>query len=253
MMRDRIGSGDLRPLVLAHGFTQNSRCWGAFEPALLRHLPPPRPVIAVDLPGHGESAFDEADLDEAGARLVDTAGEQSIVLGYSMGGRIALHGALAHPDRVAALILIGATAGIEGPAERAARRARDEDLASRLIVDGVSTFLDGWLANPLFAGLNAESHCRSERETNRADGLATSLRNCGTGTQRLLLGELGALSMPVLVLAGEADTKFIDEGQKLTNAIGENCEMNIIGSAGHACHLESPTTTAATIATWLTP
>lgn len=241
-------------LTLAHGFTQNSRCWGEFESALVNHVSSSHQIQAVDLPGHGQSSHDDADLDHAG-RLLAAAGSArpEVVLGYSMGGRVALHRAL-NPrpnDQLAGLVLIGATGGIEDDDERAARRRRDEELADRIINEGVSTFLDGWLANPLFAGLSAAAHCRDARETNRPEGLAASLHNCGTGTQRFLLPELSTISVPVLVLVGQRDAKFLVEGTRLVTAIGTTATMATVADAGHACHLEQPANAATRIAEWL--
>ncbi|MFA9566458.1 MAG: alpha/beta fold hydrolase, partial [Acidimicrobiales bacterium] len=157
-----IGSGPR--LVLLHGFTQNSACWGPFAERLAtRHQ-----VALVDAPGHGDSRHDDADLDDA-ARLSVEAGGAGIYVGYSMGGRVALHAALAAPDQVRALVLIGATAGIVDDTERAQRRRADEALADQLAPRhkhpnsggcgpggepnpaGLEGFLDHWLAQPLFA------------------------------------------------------------------------------------------------------
>ena len=83
-----------------------------------------------------------------------------------MGGRVALHAALAHPTEVRALVLIGATAGIDDPAERATRRVADEALADRIETIGVEAFVDEWLTNPLFEGLTADSALREDRLRN---------------------------------------------------------------------------------------
>src|SRR5690606_23536537 len=117
--------------------------------------------------------------------LGDAAGPATYV-GYSMGGRLALHLALARPDLVRRLVLIGATGGIDDEDDRAARRAADERLAAHLEQVGVATFVDEWLAQPLFAGLSPTAAARDERLANTAEGLASSLRLAGTGTQEPL-------------------------------------------------------------------
>src|SRR6202011_6209711 len=89
-------------------------------------------------------------------------------VGYSMGGRLSLHLALERPDLVERLVLVGATAGLASPADRAARRAADEALAGRLAAEGVEAFVDWWLAQPLFAHLQAEAAGREDRLTNGA-------------------------------------------------------------------------------------
>ena len=178
-------AGGGRRLILAHGFTQNARCWGPFA----EHLAVDHDLTLVDAPGHGRSGHDEADLWTA-ARLLTEVGGPGVYVGYSMGGRTALHAALAHPEVVRGLVLIGATPGLPGEDERAQRRRADDELASRLLDIGLPAFLDRWLSQPLFAGLDAEAAALPARLTNRPDGLAASLRRCGTGNQEPLWDRL---------------------------------------------------------------
>lgn len=233
-------------VALLHGFTQNSRCWGSFRPLLQDKLGASSGTVAVDLPGHGKSHHDEADLDQA-ARLVTDAIGPATYVGYSMGGRIALHAALADPGAVEHLVLIGATGGLARSEERAERRMLDEDRARRLEQIGLAAFLDEWLALPLFAGIASHAHHREDRMANRLEGLAASLRSCGTGTQRPLWPELHRLDMPVTVIAGEYDSKFLAAAQRLVAAIGDNARAVTIQGSGHTCHLEQPELTAAAV------
>lgn len=239
-----LGRGDR--LVLVHGFTQTGRCWGPVADDLARD----HELVLVDAPGHGRSAAVRADLDR-GARLLGEAGGSATYLGYSMGGRLALHLALTRPDLVGRLVLIGATAGIEDPAERARRREADDRLADHLEEVGVASFLDEWLAQPLFAGLDDRTAARAERLTNTAAGLASSLRLAGTGTQEPLWGRLGALTMPVLVLAGVDDAKFSVLATRLGRAIGPSATVALVPRAGHSAHLENPGDTASIVRGWL--
>jgi 2-succinyl-6-hydroxy-2,4-cyclohexadiene-1-carboxylate synthase len=226
-------------MVLAHGFTQNSRCWGPFG----HDLAADHPVAMVDLPGHGATParHDAADLHEAGRLLVEAGGE-AVYVGYSMGGRVALHAALAYPAAVQALVLTGATAGIDEPEARRARREADEALADRLIEAGLPTFIDRWLAGPLFASLPPGAACRAERLTNRPEGLAASLRHRGTGTQEPLWDRLARLDIPVLVLAGSQDAKFCAIGRRLIELLPRSSMLGL--PAGHAVHLERPASAA---------
>jgi 2-succinyl-6-hydroxy-2,4-cyclohexadiene-1-carboxylate synthase len=137
------------------------------------------------------------------------------------------------------LVLIGATAGIESDVERADRRNADGDLADRLLDLGLPVFLDRWLASPLFASLSDEAACRSARLQNRPEGLASSLRSVGTGSQEPLWDRLGQLAMPVSLVAGQDDQKFSALAQRMAAAIGENAEV-LIEPGGHALHLEHP-------------
>lgn len=206
--------------------------------------------MAVDLPGHGGSSAVRADL-VGSARLVAAATGPGTFLGYSLGGRVALHLALDRPDLVERLVLIGATAGIEDERERAQRLAADERLAEHLETVGVAQFLDEWLADPLFESLSAERACLEERLANSASGLASSLRSCGTGTQSPLWDQLDRLTMPVLVIAGTGDEKFTVLGRRMVDAIGDNASFRAIDHAGHSAHLEQPSTTAIEISNWL--
>lgn len=161
--------------------------------------------------------------------------------GYSMGGRAALLAAIASPGRVSHLALISTTAGIDDDAERAARVAADEALASRIEEIGVEAFADEWGTGPLFAVQSSEvaAAARADRLRNEAAGLAASLRGAGTGRMGPLWGALGALTMPVLVLTGERDEKFTALGERLTAAMPD-AEHVVVPGAGHQLPLEAP-------------
>ena len=222
-------------MVLVHGFAQNRDCWGPlFDDLVADHE-----VCRIDAPGHGRSSNFHAGL-RTGARLIADQGGRATYLGYSMGARFLLHLALSMPELVDRLVLIGATAGIDDPDERARRRDQDEAMAQRLERDGVEAFVDAWLAQPLFAGLTEDMQFREARAENTVEGLAESLRQAGTGAQDPLWDRLHRLAMPVLVVAGELDVKFSELASRLAASIGENAEVAIIPGAGHAVHLERP-------------
>jgi 2-succinyl-6-hydroxy-2,4-cyclohexadiene-1-carboxylate synthase len=237
-------------VVLVHGFTQTSASWGPFVSALEPLLDKGTEVLALDAPGHGELADVHLGLVD-GAALIGERGGRATYIGYSMGGRLGLHLALERPDLVEQLVLIGATAGIEDPTERAARRAADEERADRIERIGVEVFLDEWLAQPLFATLPVDRSGRSDRLANTAAGLAGSLRLAGTGSQTPLWDRLAELSMPVLVMAGEHDAKFREVGTRMVSVI-EHATFETVPAAGHAVHLERPEVTARLVAGWLT-
>jgi 2-succinyl-6-hydroxy-2,4-cyclohexadiene-1-carboxylate synthase len=233
-------------VVLVHGFTQNRNCWGPLAPALATD----HEVVRVDVPGHGKSSSIEADL-WRGADLLAEAGGPATYLGYSMGGRFALHVALAHPEVVRGLVLIGGTAGIDDPDARAERKRADEESAKRLEHQGLEPFLEAWLAQPLFAGLPEAMQFRTERASNTVEGLAGSLRLAGTGSQEPLHSRLAAIDAPVLVMAGANDTKFAAEAERLAAAIGERATIALVPRAGHAAHLEHPDACTAIVREWL--
>lgn len=244
------GDTNALPLILLHGFTQTRRSWDPFLDALDTIEQVPRPIIRIDLPGHGGSAHIAADI-ETTADLVAEVSGPGALCGYSMGGRIALHVALRHSDRVLRLVTIGATAGIIDPEERHRRRSADEDLANTIERVGTAAFLDDWLAQPMFAGLESTPADLEERRTNTASGLASSLRLAGTGTQQPQWTSLGNLSMPVLLLAGDQDIKFADLADQMASCIGSNASSRRIVGAGHSAHLEQPSAVAEAVHTFL--
>jgi 2-succinyl-6-hydroxy-2,4-cyclohexadiene-1-carboxylate synthase len=233
-------------IALLHGFTQTAACWGPFAD----ELSTTHSLVAIDLPGHGGSGEVRANLSQT-TELVASSIDRSIVIGYSLGGRVALHLALGHPQLVERLVIIGATGGLDSEEERRQRRVADESLADHLEDIGVDAFLDEWLSQPMFASLTAEQSFRELRATNAAAGLASSLRLSGTGTQESLWSRLGELTMPVLVIAGANDEKFTHLGHRLVESIGTNASIQLIDNAGHSAQLENPAATAATVTKWL--
>ena len=222
-------------LVLVHGFTQTGRSWAPVVPALARHFD----VVTPDLPGHGQRADQPAGMDEV-ARIVGQEGGRGAYLGYSMGGRVALHLALARPDLVERLVLVSTSAGIEDEEEREARRRADDDRAAALEAKGLDAFLADWLAQPLFAGLSPEAAGLDARRENTVAGLAAALRLLGPGGHEPLWRRLFELRMPVLVVAGERDEAYCLQAVQLGGWMGEVASLAMVPDAGHACHLERP-------------
>jgi 2-succinyl-6-hydroxy-2,4-cyclohexadiene-1-carboxylate synthase len=230
----RLGTAGGPRLVFLHGFTQTAASWRPIADRFTTEYD----VVLIDLPGHGQSSAVAADLDGA-ARLVAAAAGPATYIGYSMGARVALHIAVAHPAVVYRLVLVGGTPGIEDDAERAQRRASDDALAGWLEEHGLDAFLQRWLANPMFASLPPEAAGLEERRGNTVEGLASSLRLAGTGTQAPLWDRLDALRMPVVLLAGANDTKFVEIGTRMHERIATST-FETVPAAGHAAHLEQP-------------
>jgi 2-succinyl-6-hydroxy-2,4-cyclohexadiene-1-carboxylate synthase len=172
-------------------------------------------------------------------------------LGYSMGARILLAGALADQHLVRRLVLISGTAGITDSAERERRRQLDDERAEAVIRDGLEPFLQEWLGMEMFADLPEWARFTDERKANTPEGLADSLRNCGTGSMEPLWERLGSLEVPILCLAGANDAKFSELARQLAAAIGSNTEVAIITGAGHAAHLEAPEVCAEVVLAFL--
>ena len=171
--------------------------------------------------------------------------------GYSQGGRLALHVALAHPALVTRLVLVSATAGIEDDGERTRRRDADADLAAWMEGEGrqMSEVADRWGAQPLFATQSPEvaAAARADRLVNEPAHLAAALRGIGTGTMAPLWDRLGELTMPVAVMAGQHDAKYVALGRRLVAALPAGT-LTIVPHAGHALPLEAPAAVAAAIA-----
>jgi 2-succinyl-6-hydroxy-2,4-cyclohexadiene-1-carboxylate synthase len=244
------GAGD--PIVLLHGFTQTGRLWGTFG----ERLQASHRVVAPDLPGHAGSDAVRADL-PATAELVAEAvktvvGEEPcVVVGYSMGARVALHMLLMTDLPVTRAVLIGATGGMDDDAERARRRQADQVMAAELEFSGdVGRFLDRWLAGPLFARLPVAVTDRDERARNSAAGLASSLRLCGTGTQKPLWERLSELTLPVLALAGSDDDRFGAHALRIA-ASAPHAVASLVPGGGHAVHLAQPEHTWRLVDHWL--
>ncbi len=236
------------PLLLLHGFTQTGRGWDE----VVRHLAGEtyRP-LAPDLRGHGAAgARRPIDMDACVDDVVALAAGDFALAGYSMGGRIALHVALAHPERVTRLVLVSTTAGIDDATERAERRERDEALAAWMDADRrtIAEVAERWGAQALFAGQSPEvaAAARADRLRNDPRHLAASLRGIGTGVMAPLWERLTELRMPVVVLAGERDAKFVALAQRLAGSMPD-ASLTIVPAAGHALTLEAPAAVAAAI------
>jgi 2-succinyl-6-hydroxy-2,4-cyclohexadiene-1-carboxylate synthase len=239
-------AGEGPRVVLVHGFTQTARCWGPFADELVRAG---NEVLAVDAPGHGGSGSIHTDLPE-GSRRIAAVGGRGTYIGYSMGARYALRLALDQPDLVDALVLIGGTAGIEDPGERAERRAADEARAARLEAVGVAAFVDEWLQLPLFSTLPDHRAFREERLRNTVPGLASSLRLAGTGAMGPLWSRLASIEVPVLLVTGEHDTKFTAIAQRMVHEMDPHAWAAVVSDVGHSVHLEQPETAARLVSSW---
>jgi 2-succinyl-6-hydroxy-2,4-cyclohexadiene-1-carboxylate synthase len=167
--------------------------------------------------------------------------EPSLVAGYSMGGRLALHLAAQSPWSVDRLVLIGASPGLADPAEREARRQEDERLADQLERSAIQEFALRWAQTPVLAGLPADvaERVHQDRLQNTPAGLAAALRGLGTGALPSLWDRLDELTMPVTLVVGERDQKFLAVAHRMAESIPRS-EVVVVRDAGHAVHLEAP-------------
>ena len=240
------GRPDCPALLLLHGFLGCKEDWHDIAPALSHdHF-----VVAVDLPGHGDSieGFTERDYTMAGCAevLINLLESLQIshcsVAGYSMGGRMALYFAVHHADRCNRIILESSSPGLRTEAERIARRKHDEGVAQRLLAEPPHRFLNDWYAQPLFEPLRNSTRfgeLLERRYHNNPQGLALSLKHMGTGVQPSLWDSLGHVNLPMLFLTGELDEKFIRIAQEMATVCLFS-RTEVIAGAGHTLHFEAP-------------
>jgi 2-succinyl-6-hydroxy-2,4-cyclohexadiene-1-carboxylate synthase len=234
-------------VVLLHGFTQTGASWRGVIDALGERYT----ALAPDLRGHGSAAARRpVTVDACVADVVADAPGRFVVAGYSMGGRLALRVALAHPERVERLVLVGTTPGIADDVERGARREADEALASEL-EDGLDleAFARRWAKQPIFKGQPPEvaAAAHEDRLRNEPAGLAATLRGLGQGAAEPLWPRLGELRMPVVVIAGERDGTYAKLAERMVARL-PRARALIVPGAGHAVHLEAPGIVAAALA-----
>jgi len=237
--------GDGPPLLLLHGFTGNRSTFAHLRERLTPHAE----VVAVDLPGHGESPFPEgttfASTLGALRALLDALGLQQVdVAGYSLGARVALGLAVECGARVRRLVLESGSPGLRRRRDRGERRRQDEALAARLETAGVPAFVERWEALPLFAGVRAlpgdvQQALRARRLAGNAEGLALSLRRLGLGAQPSYWSALPGLRTPTLLLSGGRDAKFTAVLRRMAAELPV-VWGHVFAGAGHAPHLEVP-------------
>ena len=239
-------SGEGTPVTLLHGFTQSGSSW--LE--TISRMPAGWMWIVPDLRGHGETqtrpgapcSMDActADLE----MLWDHLGvARTHLVGYSMGGRLALHVAARRPDRILSLLTVGAHAGLE-PEARGGRRHGDEALAERIEKDGLEAFVNYWTNLPLFAGLERRgpafvAQIRAARMANHVAGLACSLRGMGAGAMEPVWDDLARVTFPCTFVAGQLDHGYVSSARRLASTVLHG-RVEVVARAGHTVHQERP-------------
>jgi 2-succinyl-6-hydroxy-2,4-cyclohexadiene-1-carboxylate synthase len=250
-------AGQGAPVTLLHGFTQSGTSWRE----VISRMPEGWMWIVPDLRGHGETqtrhgapcsmAACTDDLE----KLWDELGmERTHLVGYSMGGRLALHVAARRPERVLSLLTIGAHAGLDEDA-REGRRRGDEALAQRIEQDGIEAFVDFWGSLPLFAGVERRgpayvAQIRAQRLQNHVAGLACSLRGMGAGVMEPVWDELVRVPFPCTFVAGQLDHGYVASARRLATTVLSG-HAEVILRAGHAVQQERPDAFARVLANHL--
>ncbi len=233
------------PVVFLHGFLGGPGDWTPVREALGLDLRSRAPT----LPGHGGDAAPDVES----FLSAQAACGPCRVVGYSMGGRLALLWALRHPAQVRSLVLVSASPGLEDEEVRSARRARDADWAALLRAGNREAFLRSWYAQPVFAALRAKPALLAEVQGRRAltplPALAVALERMSPGHQPALWGRLGELGMPILHVAGAEDTDYVEIARRAAE-LSPRASMVRVPESGHAVMEEQPVQLAAVLRNW---
>jgi 2-succinyl-6-hydroxy-2,4-cyclohexadiene-1-carboxylate synthase len=241
--------GDGFPLIMLHGFTGCGANWKPFCATLGEKSK----IIMPDLVGHGSTHTDSLDgskylfmsvVDQC-IEIIDNLGYDKVdILGYSMGGRLALAMAVKYPDRVRKLILESTSPGIKTDKERTERRFADLDIAVTIMEQGIEPFVDYWENISLFESQKLLPHetrnrIRKQRLSNDPIQLANALGGLSTGMQPSFWPHLDQIEADVLMIVGELDEKFCEIADEMQKGI-KNGQVYKVMQCGHAIHVEQP-------------
>lgn len=244
---ETVGAEEHPAVLFLHGFMGSSNDWVEIIEGLGRHFF----CVTVDLPGHGQSVRltgeDAYSVDGASALLIAVLDEldrnRAHLVGYSMGGRLALYFAVHHPERCRKIVLESASPGLKVESDRLARRGVDEARALRLETGEYSQFLEEWYRQPLFHTLERQhgllERIIASRIKNSPSELALSLRRMGTGMQPSLWKELEGVNATVMAVAGALDGKYVEIAERMSVLLPK-ARTAIIPNAGHNVHAEYP-------------
>lgn len=242
------GSPNNPPLLILHGFLGSHQDFLPLLPALSQHFY----CIVPDLPGHGKTHtqtgfYGFEAIAQSLIHFLDALEiSQTHLLGYSMGGRLALYLTCHFPNRLTRIALESASPGLKTAEERRERRVRDDAIAHQLETIPFSDFLTQWYANPLFTSLKnhpkAYTTMLQRRQHNHPMALAHTLRGCSTGRQPSLWPALQTIDKPLLLLTGALDTKFVAINRDMLSHMGTTTQatFTIVENCGHNLHVETP-------------
>ncbi|MFX3675059.1 MAG: 2-succinyl-6-hydroxy-2,4-cyclohexadiene-1-carboxylate synthase [Paenisporosarcina sp.] len=235
-------------VVFLHGFTGSTKTWNE----VIEQLSSDIRIVAVDLIGHGKSSTKlpieryriEEQVEDLKSLFDYLHLSTFTLIGYSMGGRVALAYACTYPDQLSKLLLESASPGIDDRHDRMLRIEADERLATKIENEGLVDFVDFWEQIPLFQSQKllpdkTKMAIRSERLDQNPMGLAYSLRGIGTGQQPSYWSHLPDLPIPVVCITGEYDKKFKMIAENMTSLLKYGQHIEVLG-VGHAIHVENP-------------
>ncbi len=233
--------GGVNPLVaFLPGFAQRGDAWASVAERVGQKYR----SVAID--------FSTWTFDGRLREIAERVDDGDVVVGYSMGGRLALAAALRRPPKFGALVLVGTSAGIEDEAAREERRRRDDELADWLEQHTIEEFAERWEAQPVFATQPPElvTAQRPGRLSHDPARLAQLLRSAGQGMFDPVWDELERIDCPVLAVAGEMDGKYADASFRIAERV-KHGRARLVPGAGHAPQLERPAEFAALLLEFL--
>lgn len=235
-------------LVLLHGFTGSIESWET----VVSLLPASFKIVAIDLMGHGKTDKPknvakytmEEQIEILNELFEQLELDSFSLLGYSMGGRVALSYACQYRKKIKHLILESSSPGLKTKDERMARQKSDEKLADFILEKGIVAFVDYWENIPLFVTQKSlpesvQESIRAQRLSQSEIGLANSLRGMGTGKQPSLWDQLPKLSFPVTIITGSLDEKYCRIGKEMEKLLPK-AKYYEVEQVGHTVHVENP-------------
>jgi 2-succinyl-6-hydroxy-2,4-cyclohexadiene-1-carboxylate synthase len=225
------------PVVLVHGFLGEPADWDATVSSLGVQRRVLRAAF-LDAPGAGRSV---RELAAALAEAIRAAGlAPATLVGYSLGGRVALAALAEHPTAIARVLAVSASAGIDDPLERSERASADDQLAAALEREGLAPFLERWYAQPLFASLRSHPDfalVTRRRLAGDARAWARVLREASPGRTESLTDRLPALADRLALAVGSLDSKYLALAKALRASVPD-LPITVVDGAGHAIPLE---------------
>jgi len=248
-VKRKANSGTTKPVVFLHGFTGSSFDWKFLFDKLPERFEP----IAIDLLGHGKTSSPNKVEKYITLKQVDYLDkilsklniQKPILVGYSMGGRLAMSYLLSFPQKVNSIVLESTSFGLKTKINRIERINSDNVLANKIMNFSIEEFVEFWKNIPLFDSqkklslLEREQQTENKIRTNNVIGLTNSLLGFGTGNMNNYFNELENVNTEILLISGILDSKFTEIAIE-ANSLLPNSHHTIIGDAGHNVHLEKP-------------
>lgn len=227
------------PIVFLHGFLGSSKDWRY----VISHIKN-RTCIVYDLPGHGHTPWTSMEINDL---LSSALPPQNIdLVGYSLGGRLAMEFSIQHPHRIHSLTLISSHYGLTSEEEKQARLQNDRIWAQKILALPFDEFLYTWYKQPTFISVHNKEALLKElftmRKNQRPKELVSAMLQWSLGRQDYLKEQLLKFPKPIQFIYGKNDQKFVELYRDMPHAIG-------IDSAGHTLHFEAPEKIASLLTT----